>query len=601
MSFNPKTFFMTRKNALKIGLLSFTLLCMSNACTESRPVKECITFEELPDPTQDTLSDWSNVNPGLNISFASIDKKYTKSVAPELNVITAQQLTGWKGETLSSQILVWTTEDIKQVECEFKGFSSESGELSADIVKARFVRYVMTDIFEPGCGYRKPEDFPSSLSPDMLDNLDCFDIKAKTVRPIWITVDIPRDAIAGTYKGKLVLSAREQKNQELELELIVQDKTLPPASEWAYHLDLWQHPSSVARAQNLELWSDEHFEAMRPLYKMLADAGQKLITTTINKDPWNVQTYDKYEDMILWTKNADGSWSYDYTIFDKWVNFMMDLGIKNMINCYSIVPWNNEIHYKDAVSDTLINVKADPGTKVFEELWTPFLTDFKKHLKDKGWLEISNIAMDERSPKEMKATMALLQKVAPELGISLADNHKSYKQYPYIKDMSVSADAKVDSTDIQFRREKGLITTFYVCCSDKFPNMFTFSEPAEAVYSAWYATAAGYDGFLRWAYNSWVENPLTDSRFRTWPAGDTYMVYPEARSSIRFERLKEGIQDVEKIRILRKELGESNTPEAFEKLALLEKEIAKFNTIKPDEPFANMLNRAKSVINKVSE
>ncbi|MDU1903666.1 MAG: DUF6067 family protein [Dysgonomonas sp.] len=592
---------MTKKNALKIGLLSLTLLCIVSACTKTKPIKECTTFEELPDPTLEILSEWNDVNTGINASFISIDKKYPKSVQPDITVSTTQQLTGWKGESVSAQLLVWTIEDLKQVECLFNDFSSESGSLSADIAQARFVRYVVTDIFEPGCGYRKKEDFPASLSADMLDNLDCFNIKAKSVRPIWITIDIPKDAAAGTYNGKLILSARKQKSLEFDIELKVQDKVLPPASEWAYHLDLWQHPSAVARAQNLELWSDAHFEAMKPLYKMLANAGQKVITATINKDPWNVQTFDKYEDMILWTKNADDSWSYDYTIFDKWVNFMMDLGIKNMINCYSIVPWNNEIHYKDAVADSLVNVKADPGTKVFEEMWTPFLVDFKKHLKDKGWLEISNIAMDERSPKEMKATMALLQKVAPELGISLADNHKSYKQYPYIKDMSVSADAKVDSADIQFRREKGLITTFYVCCSDKFPNMFTFSDPAEAVYSAWYATAAGYDGFLRWAYNSWVEDPLEDSRFRTWPAGDTYIVYPEARSSIRFERLKEGIQDVEKIRILRKELAEANTAEASEKLALIENEISKFNTIKPTELYTDMLNNAKAMINKISE
>jgi hypothetical protein len=61
----------------------------------------------------------------------------------------------------------------------------------------------------------------------------------------------------------------------------------------------------------------------------------------------------------------------------------------------------------------------------------------------------------------------------------------------------------------------------------------------------------GFDGFLRWAYNSWPEDPVMDSRYIKWPAGDTYLVYPGARSSVRFERLREGIQDYEKIRILR--------------------------------------------------
>jgi hypothetical protein len=588
-----KTEFMNKCIILKISIIFLLFLLIG--CNGKKETKACVTFEELPDPASDIQSDWSKVPAGLHASLVSIDVKYPKSVVPEIAINKSVRLTGWKAEKLSGQLLLWTAEDVKQVECEFSDFISPSGKLPANIAKARFVRYVMTDIFEPGCGYRKPENFPSSLVPDMLDNLDCFDIPAKTARPVWLSVHIPEAAIAGTYKSKLTVTARDQKTREFEIELKVQDKILPPASEWQYHLDLWQHPAAVARTQNLKLWSDEHFEAMKPLYKMLADAGQKVITATINKDPW-VQTYDKYEDMILWTKNAAGTWSYDYTIFDKWVQFMMDLGVNKMINCYSVIPWKSGIHYKDASTGEMVDVKIIPGTKVFEEIWTPFFADFKKHIETKGWLAITNVAMDERGPEEMKAAMDVLRKIAPDFGISLADNHKSYKQYPYIKDISVSVDAKVDNTDIQFRREKGLTTTYYVCCSDKFPNMFTCSELPEAVYAAWYCTAAGYDGFLRWAYNSWVENPLTDSRFVTWPAGDTYIVYPEARSSMRFERLVEGIQDAEKIRVLRKEF--ENNPE---KLKILEDEVAKFNTITPGDLYVDRINQAKNVLNNLSE
>ncbi|MFV0418818.1 MAG: glycoside hydrolase domain-containing protein [Dysgonomonas sp.] len=576
------------------------LCCIITGCQPKREAKTCVTFNELPDPTSDTLSDWSKVPAGLSVSFASIDARYPKSVAPDITKTSEAKLTGWKGEKLSAQVLLWTAQDISQIECEFSEFKSSVGTMDSRIAEARFVRYVMTDEFAGGCGYRKPEDFSASLSADMLDNIDCMDMPAKTVRPVWITVNIPDMVAAGDYKGKLTIFAEREKSHELEIDLTVQDRTLPPPSQWAYYLDLWQHPSAVARAQNLKLWSDEHFEAMKPLYEMLAAAGQKVVTATINKDPWNNQCYDRYEDMISWMKNADGTWTYDYTVFDKWVTFMQNLGITKMINCYSLAPWNNELCYKDAASGELITVKADPGTKIFEEIWPPFLTDFVKHLREKGWLDKTNIAMDERSPEVMQATMELLQRVAPELGISLADNHRSYKEYPHIREISVSANAKVDQEDITARREKGLITTYYVCCSDKFPNMFTFSDPAEAVYSAWYTVAADLDGFLRWAYNSWVENPVTDSRFRTWPAGDTYMVYPEARSSIRFERLIEGIQDAEKVRILRKDLKDANTEESLKKLEELNNEIAKFNTTKPSEPCGEMVSRGKLLIQRLS-
>lgn len=440
------------------------------------------------------------------------------------------------------------------------------------------------------------------LMPDLLDSLDRFDMEPKQVRPVWVSIQIPTEAAAGSYNGSLTIQSNGEDLLKFPITLHVQDKILPPASEWTYHLDLWQHPSAVARYAGLEFWSDVHFEKMRPLMQMLADAGQKVITANLNKDPWNNQCYDAYERMIVWTRKEDNTWSYDYSIFDKWVSFMIDLGIDKMINCYSLLPWNNELEYYDAASDSTMTVVADPGTDTFTALWAPFLTDFTKHLDEKGWLGITNIAMDERAPEMMSEATKLLEKYAPELGISLADNHKSYQNYPMLKDITVKVNAKVDAKDIAFRRANNLITTYYVCCSDPFPNMFTFSPSAESVYSAWYSYAAGYDGMLRWAYNSWPEDPVVDSRFRKFPSGDTYFVYPDGRSSIRFERLIEGIQDVEKIKILKAEFLKKNSTESLSKLAELNNAVEKFNVIgKPETPVEQMVKEAKRVVNKLSE
>ena len=109
------------------------------------------------------------------------------------------------------------------------------------------------------------------------------------------------------------------------------------------------------------------------------------------------------------------------------------------------------------------------------------------------------------------------------------------------------------------RREKGHYTTFYVCCHPSFPNTFTTSNPFEAELMGWYNIACDYDGMLRWAYNSWAEDPQYDSRFGNWMCGDTYFVYPYNRSSMRFEKLIDGIEVAEKIRQLRRE-GVDTTP-----------------------------------------
>ena len=67
---------------------------------------------------------------------------------------------------------------------------------------------------------------------------------------------------------------------------------------------------------------------MRPDMQNYVDAGGKVITASIMHKPWNGQTYDPFESMVTWLKKADGTWYFDYTVFDKWVEYMMSLGVK---------------------------------------------------------------------------------------------------------------------------------------------------------------------------------------------------------------------------------------------------------------------------------
>lgn len=433
---------------------------------------------------------------------------------------------------------------------------------------------------------------------NVLDNAECFDMPGATTLPVWLSFDIPADAAPGIYTGTMNLYAQDGERKKLDLSIEVLPQTLPPASEWTFHLDMWQHPSAVARVHGVEVWSEAHWKLMEAPMKMLADAGQKVITANLNKDPWNNQCYDPYEDMIRWTKKADDQWDYDYAIFDRWVSFMQDLGVNKLINCYSLLPWSHKIHYIDEVSGDTVNVSAKPGSPEFTALWTPFLTSFRDHLDAKGWLSFTNIAMDERSPEEMKIALALLEKVVPDLGVALADNHKSYQQYPMLNDICVAFGADFDEKDLAFRKANGLLSTYYVCCADEFPDVFTFSDPSEAVFMGWYTRATGLDGYLHWSYNSWTENPLIDSRFRTWPAGDTYVIYPHGRSSIRFERLREGIQDAEKIRILHEQFTAMSNAV---KLKTLEEELAKFHIKSaPDSTTAALVNQGKAVLTALS-
>ncbi|MDO5522903.1 MAG: DUF4091 domain-containing protein [Bacteroidia bacterium] len=578
---------------LFLPLFALLLVC---GCVQQQQPANCETYAEAELPVT-VESDWSAVPNGLQASVGSIDALYVKHEIPEVAPQSEWKGTAWKGERVSAQLVVWGKDSISQIRGEFTDFKTSDGKvIPADAANIQFVRYVITDEFAEGCGYRKPEDYASSLSPDVLDNLPCFDISPNTARPIWITLDVPADAAEGVYSSTFQLFADGKKKEAFTFQLEVLPQTLPPATDWKFHLDLWQNPYAVARVAGVEKWSQAHWEALRAPMKMLADAGQKVITATLNKRPWNGQTEDAFDSMIGWTKKKDGSWEYDFTIFDNWVNFMMELGIKDQINCYSMVPWGNLLFYTDEETGEEVQVSAAPGTQEYADMWVPFLEEFVKHLDEKGWRKITRIAMDERSPAEMKAMLKLLEETAPGMGVALADNHKSYKEYPdQLTDLCVAHGATVDEEDRKYRAEKGYVTTWYVCCADVFPNVFTFSAPAEGAFIGWYTVAAGFDGFLRWAYNSWVKEPLLDSRFRTWPAGDTYVIYPEGRSSIRFERLREGIQDAEKIRILREKF--QNEPE---KLAQLNEMVSRFNILQKPTDLEGLMRDGKKLLEELS-
>ncbi len=463
----------------------------------------------------------------------------------------------WRGEKVFAQAVVSSEEELKDVRLSVSDLRNGKSLIGAENIRLQFVSYVVSDLLDTTkygqCGSREDKSkWGEVLVADVLDFNDSMTVPAGRKQPVWMTVSVPSDARPGKYSGKLTVTSSNAKARSLNVALTVADHVLPPARDWAFHLDLWQNPYSVARYENVPLWSEAHFEAMRPVMRMLAEAGQKSVTATIMSRPWNGQTEDAFGSMVTKIRRIDGTWLYDYTIFDRWVEFMFSLGIDRQINCYSMIPWALQFDYIDQATSSPATFQAAPGSEEYNEYWGAFIADFARHLKAKGWFEKTMIAMDERPLESMQAVLGLIRKVEPAFKISLAGNYHEPVIYDIV-DFSETFSGKREFPESAKakRKELGLTTTFYTCCAEAHPNMFVISNPDEAAWLGWFAQADGYDGYLRWAYNSWTIDPLTDARFRTWPAGDCFVVYPGGRGSVRFSKLVEGIQDFEKVRILR--------------------------------------------------
>ena len=535
-------------------------------------------YVELKDSKpHDSKEVWEKSLKGeYNFMWGNTDTRYPKLSLPNKEGMANKdgnassiKLTAWQGERVNAQALLYTKTDLSGVNLSVSDLKNGRNIIPSSNIKIQPVSYVMTDELNKdgkgGCGHRPdPTQYDSTLVADVLNNISTnLDIDAFTTKPVWVNISIPQNIKAGKYSGTLTATVNG-KISNLNIEIDVKNRQIAKPSDWAFHLDLWQNPYAVARYHNVELWSQEHFDLMKPVMKMLANAGQKIITTTIMHKPWAGQTEDAFDSMVSKIKNIDGSWEYKYDAFDKWVEFMMnEVGITEQINTYTMIPWAMNFDYYDVASNSIKFVKAQTDSKEFEEYWLPFLTDFAKHLKGKGWFEKTTIAMDERAMKDMQNTIKTIKKADANFKISLAGNYHSEIEAD-IYDYCIAFGQKFPQSIKDRRDSESKRSTVYTCCTEAFPNTFTFSAPAEATWIGWHSMAGNYDGYLRWAYNSWTKSPLQDSRFRTWAGGDCYIVYPDGRSSIRFERLIEGIQDYEKISILRKAF--SDNPKKLQKL-----------------------------------
>ena len=559
-------------------------------------------YEELPNPVATDASKWTKVTNPI-IVWGSTDVRYNKELPASVTPVAIMNLTAWMGEKVSAQLVISTNRDLKNVSVEVSDILAKNYKISKWNTERGFVRYVMTDELNKdgkgGCGRRPNKaDWDSTLVADVIDHVTpALDIKANTTQPVWVSVKVPREnIIKGMYRGTVTIKEDGKVLKELPLVVNVKNRVLPAPKDWAFHLDLWQNPYAVSRYYNVEPFSQEHFDLMRPIMKRYADAGGKVITASIMHKPWNGQTFDPFESMVTWMKKADGTWWFDYTVFDKWVEFMMSLGIKKEINCYSMVPWRLSFQYFDQASNQFKYFTGKPGEPAYEEFWMRMLKSFAQHLKEKGWFEITHIAMDERGLKDMLATIEVVRKADPDFKLSLAGSHHKELLEP-LNDYCVTMAETFSPEEIAVRRAKGMTTTYYTCCAEARPNTFTFSPPAEAEYLGWFASKAGVDGYLRWALNSWVEKPLHDSRFTNWAAGDTYILYPDARTSIRFERLIEGIQAYEKIRILRTETDKKGRSKNYGKQ--LDKILEAFDPLTLTETSAtDVVKKAKQELNR---
>lgn len=487
-------------------------------------------------------------NGKMRAIWGNTNERYDKTVR-STKYCNAFDYTAWKNEKVAAEAVLWAFEDLTGVQFSVSDLKTTKGDvIPASATTVNLASYVITDTYNRSggdCALREKGQWPTIEVADRLDSNAPFNIAKKNNQPVWVSVKVPKNAPTGVYKGTATITADGMDTLELPIMLKVGRHILPDPAEWAFQLDFWQHFEEVSTYTGITQWSDDYFAYMRPLMKMLADGGQKCIYTNLSGVP-SMTMVTKIKDL------SDNSWTYSYDIFDKWVELMMEVGITGQIDCYGMVPWAYKFEWQDKRGNKYYG-NFEPGTKEYEEYWAPFLKDFAQHLRDKGWFDKTYIAFDERPEDVLLAVIPVVKAAVPEFKIKHTGFY--YETVDILADDIVVvylADQYPDGV-AEKRRAEGKKSLYYTACGQAYPNQFLFNPVAENVWKCWAAMAMNLDGYLQWAYNKWGENPVYDTRAIAAPAGDRFIVYPDCRSSVRFEKTIEGIQDVEKARILKAE------------------------------------------------
>lgn len=531
--------------------------------------------------------------PEMGGSIVDINTQYTQDRFDEVKKMksSSKTLSSWKNDKAISQISLYSNESsLKNVRLKSTNFVDGDKIIDSNNVKLTFIKSTKAYNGVGNSGYvgygSKDRPVPKdngknrSESNDILYQTKPIDVGFNKLQNVWVEINVPEDTIPGIYKGTITATADGiEKDLEFNYTLYIRDAKLPDATEFEkrFDIELWQYPYTSAEYYGVDPFSPEHFKILEPIMLKYKEIGGHAITTSIIEDAWNGQTYSKnpvhYPSMIKWIKKSDGSFEYDYTDFDAWVQFNKNLGIGDKIVLYSVAPWHNSFTYWEG--DVLKTEKYEVGSDRYKTVWLDFLQDLVNHLTDKGWFDDSYIGIDERGFNKVAFDIVDSVKNIHDKSLKTAGAMDGFINKPdlarrvtdlNVGDTAAAAHPTEFAKLLKDRQDLGLRTTLYSCTEHQ-PGNFSLSAPVESYYSIIYAGKMNTDGFLRWAYDAWVEDPLNDATHNAFEPGDPFLIYPDekesgdrkVRSSVRLEQMAAGVRDVNKLLIMAEEVPSLKT------------------------------------------
>lgn len=411
--------------------------------------------------------------------------------------------------------------------------------------------------------------------PDALAPLEVpFSMQAQYAvvgnRPVWVDIAIPSGTPAGIYTGNIKVSQNGSVLETLGVQLQVYDFSLPQETHLITYVNISK--SEIAGLYNKPASSPEIEQLTQTYFDFLHEHRME----TWGNDPLVPEVTVKGENLVLKFNDT----RYDY--------YMNKLKTKRVI-------------LDAGPHDVISKIKAEPFTPEFNKQIKSYLSQAVAYFSKNGWKErlVFNSPIDEPNTKQAyedtRKWAELVHEAAPGVHFlatesPIADNPEWGTLRGYVNDFCVHGNSLNDPAVKQALIEeqaKGGEATWYISCDQAYPqpNYFIDAPALDPVMVPWITARYKMNGILYWAINFWHQTPdpwldavtfisgfdcsdgyvLNGEGSLIYP-GDhtkTYTGQPDVTgpvSSIRFELLRDGIEDYEYLWML-KDLGDNDFAE----------------------------------------
>lgn len=382
-------------------------------------------------------------------------------------------------------------------------------------------------------------------------------------RAVWVDFLVPKDAQAGIYTGTLTVTQHQKPVGQMTVHLRVYDFSLPEETHLLTYM-------GISRQQ---LASYYGLERSHPRIKQLLRHYYDFLYRN-RMEPW-------FHDLLEPEITEEGS----------------QLGVHFDEELYR--------HYLEELRGKRVVLEAapralrrghEPFSEAFNRRLESYLRQVVEYFRQNGWLEklVFNSPIDEPNTAEQYAETRrwaeLVHQAAPGVPFLVTESPVPDRAewgtlVGFAQNFAVHGNAlnRLQVREaIRQEQEKGGEITWYISCDQHYPqpNYFIDASPMDPVMIPWITWRYGMDGILYWSVNYWSQtadpwlDPVTFlSGFLCSRGyvlnGEGSLLYPGDASrrhtgqqyvegpvsSLRFELLREGIEDYEYLWLL-KSLGE---------------------------------------------